>query len=145
MKIYLGSKNYLLILSRYWQCSRCSQRYLKSHGTRNPTLHLNGVHSIYEEQAAVSKRMKQAQQSIEKSMGVAATREMQRQSVQNSELERLNQVHELRFPQLEAETLEILYVSPHSRAIIPVQFSRILEIRGYNLISLFLDSLDYQS
>jgi len=89
--------------------------------------------------------MKKAQQSIQKSMGVAATRETHRQSVQNSELERLNQVHELRFPQLEAETLEILYASSHSRVIIPVQFSRILEIRGYDLISLFLDSLDYQS
>jgi len=112
---------------------------------RNPALHLNRVHSIYEEQAAVSKRMKEAQQAIQKSMGVAATRETQRQSVQNSELERLNKVHELRFSQLEAETLEILYVSSHSRVIIPVQFSRILEIRGYDLISLFLDSLDYQS
>jgi len=78
-------------------------------------------------------------------MGVAATRETQRQSVQNRELERLNQVHELTFPQLDAETLEILNVSSHSRVIIPVQFSRILEIRGYDLISLFLDSLDYQS
>ncbi|KAG0134924.1 hypothetical protein HOY82DRAFT_537140 [Tuber indicum] len=52
--------------------------YQKSHKTSNPGAHLIRVLSIHEEHSAHSKRLKQAQQSIERSMEVAATAETQR-------------------------------------------------------------------
>jgi len=91
------------MLDRYWQCARCPQKYPKSHGTKNPGMHLARAHSIHEEQSAKFKRLKQAQHSIQISMGEAAVRETRRA--------RGSQRNIPRFPPHVAELSGTLYVS----------------------------------
>jgi hypothetical protein len=69
------------------------------------------VHSIYEELSAKSKRVKQAQQSIQKSMEAAAQVEERRLTKSIREIERVQSENEIKFPPLIPESLEILYVS----------------------------------
>ena len=75
-KLVISTINFML--DRYWECVRCPQKYPKSHGTKNPGNHLSRAHSIYEEQSAKFKRLKQAHQSIQISMGEAAVTETRR-------------------------------------------------------------------
>jgi len=102
---------YLFLCNRYWQCIYCSQRYQKSHGTSNPGAHLIRVHSIHEEHSAQSKRLKHAQQSIERSMEVAAAAEVRRIGDIKIVIRENDQQAQSQFPPLIAESLVILYVT----------------------------------
>jgi len=97
--------------SRYWQCICCAQKYQKSHGTRNPAAHLVRIHSIKEDDPAKTKRLKQAQQSIQISMQVAAVAEVQRTREREREIQWIKEQNAQAVPPLSPESLEILYVS----------------------------------
>ena len=98
-------------LNRYWQCTRCPQKYRKSHGTRNPALHLTRIHSIQEDSRGKTKRLKHAQRSIEKSIEIAAASELRRIREREQEMELIDQQNQQQVPLLVPESFETLFVS----------------------------------
>ena len=83
----------------------------KSHGTRNPAAHLVSIHSIWEDDPAKTKRLKQAPQSIQKSIQVAAVAEVWRTQRLECEIQWIEEQNAQVVSPLSAESLEILYVS----------------------------------
>jgi len=87
------------------------QKYQKSHGTKNPGIHLTHIHPIHEDQSAKSKRMIQAHQLIQMCMGAVATIRKRENGEGETGIGQINRVNKVRFPPLVAKSLEILYVS----------------------------------
>ena len=72
---------------RYWQCVYCAQKHRKSQITRNPAAHLVRILLIHGDNPTKTKRLKQAQLAIQKSMQVATAAEVRRIKEQEREIQ----------------------------------------------------------
>lgn len=63
-----NSKVVLYESIQYWQCTKCSQQYLRIYGTTHFGEHLDKVYSMFEQSSTKAKRLHQAQSIIEQAM-----------------------------------------------------------------------------